>query len=157
MPVTIAIRNLDAVMRTIGTDIKPAIRAASLAIGEEIRGKLAVYPGPVKYPIQWASEKQRRFYFAMRAGKLPYVRNSDAQSQRIGPSWTTARRGDIGAVVGTRATYAPWVQDSERQQPFHRNTGWITDKAAVGLVQKAGHLKDIITDAIMHALGQRGR
>lgn len=107
-----------------------AVKAITRGVAEVLKGKLAQYPGPVAKPIQWASRKQRAWYMAARKGMGPYRRNSDPWSQRIGPSWTTENRG-LDAAVGTRVTYAPWVQSAEKQQPMHRNTGWITDRGAI--------------------------
>jgi len=102
------------------------------AIAEALKGIISRYPGPVHKPIQWASPAQRTAYIAQRraAGLGPYRRQSDPFSQRLGPSWATQNRGN-DAVVGTRVTYAPWVQDSKRQQPMHKATGWITDAEAI--------------------------
>lgn len=101
-------------------------------VAEELRDKIAKEPGPVSRPIRWASRKQKIWYIAARraAGLGPYVRNSDPWSQRLGPSWATANRGQ-DAIVGTRVTYAPWVQSEESQQPMHKATGWVTDKQAI--------------------------
>jgi hypothetical protein len=104
----------------------------------------------VRYPIQWASEKQRRWYFAHRAGDLPYVRNSDADSQRLGPSWAVEAQ-PFGVIVGTRATYAPYVQSAENQQPMHEATGWKTDEKAAEELIAGGAVPRIIETAILMA------
>lgn len=122
-----------------GARLQERTQAAALAIGEGIRANLARYPGPVKYPIRWASRKQRFYVLrVLRADLGPYVRNSDPQSQRLGPSWTVEPAGRYGAVIGTRVTYAPFVQSAERQQPFHRETGWVTDRQAVDEYRQSG-------------------
>lgn len=107
------------------------------AIAEALKGYLAKYPGPVAKPIKWASMRQMIWYTNARkaAGLGPYRRNSDPWSQRLGPSWATANRG-IDAVVGTRVTYAPWVQSDKQQQPMHKATGWVTDKQAIEKAQQ---------------------
>jgi len=108
------------------------IPAATRAIAEALKGILAVYPGPVKKPIAWASRRQMIWYTNARrkAGLGPYTRGSDPWSQALGKSWATDNRGD-NAVVGTRVTYAPWVQSDKQQQPMHKATGWVTDKQAI--------------------------
>ncbi len=108
------------------------IPAATRAIAEALKNIITVYPGPVHRPIVWASPAQRAAYIAKRreAGLGPYVRNSDPFSQRLGASWATANRGN-SAIVGTRVTYAPWVQSDKQQQPMHKATGWVTDKQAI--------------------------
>ena len=106
------------------------VKALTRGIAEDIRTRMAVTPPPVHYPIQWASAKQRRAYFAKRKGNLPYVRESDSWSQRLLASWTTENR-DVNAVVGTIVDYAPWVQNAQQQQPMHKATGWVTDEQAI--------------------------
>ena len=121
-----------ALIRKLSRFHPEVIPGATRAIAEALKGYLAKYPGPVKKPIQWASPAQRTWYINARkaAGLGPYRRNSDPWSQRLGPSWATANRG-MDAVVGTRVTYAPWVQSDKQQQPMHKATGWVTDKQAI--------------------------
>ncbi len=143
--------------RRLNVDLMPAVRTAAVVIGEELRSHLAVYPGPASHPIKWASERQKRFYFAMRRERgLPfgYTRNSDPMSQRLGPSWTVART-QSGASVGTRASYAPWVQSSEKQSAQMKATGWITDQQAVEAVQRSGMIKQAVLQAIVAQLKMR--
>lgn len=131
MSVTFEIKGLDKLLRKLSKPrFEQAVQSITRGVAEVLKGKLAKYPGPVAKPIQWASRKQRAWYMAARKGMGPYRRNSDPWSQRIGPSWTTENRG-LDAAVGTRVTYAPWVQSAEKQQPMHRNTGWITDRGAI--------------------------
>ena len=130
MNLSVTIHGLDKLIAKYGKGADPIIKALTRGIAEDIRARMAKYPGKVKYPIQWASDAQRRAYFAKRKGMGPYVRQSDSWSERLGPSWATENRG-LDAVVGNKATYAPWVQSKERQQPMHKNTGWVTDKDAI--------------------------
>ena len=130
MNLSITIHGLDQLTAKYGGGAGPIIKAVTRSVAEAIREKIARYPGPVHYPIQWASRKQQAAYFAKRKGNLPYVRQSDGWSERLGPSWTTENR-DLGAVVGTRVTYAPLVQSAEKQQPMHKATGWVTDEQAI--------------------------
>lgn len=78
---------------------------------------------PVKYPIQWESDRQRRAFFATDGfgGGIPYRRTG-----RLLEKWEiTSSPIDSGiAVTATNAApYAPYVI-GDRQQRFHRNTGW---------------------------------
>jgi len=119
-------------------DRKRNILTALLLLGEATRGKLAQYPGPVKYPIRWVHEAQRRAYFAkMRlfGERPPYRRGISRGSQRLGKSYVVVPTSR-GVVVRSRASYSGYVQSAQRQQPFHKRTGWITDKRAVELVVK---------------------
>ena len=154
MTVTISIKNLIPVQLKLAVGVKPALRAASLAIAEEVRTEMARYPGPVAYPIRWASAKQRRVYFAKRRGiGLPYVRQSDPMSQRLGPSWFSARHGDVGAKAATRVSYAPYVQNYLKQQPMHKATGWRTDKQAAEIVIRSGVVRKHIVAALRKQFG----
>ena len=148
--VTLEIKGLDVLMAKLGQGATPVLRTLTRGIAEEVKGEIARYPGPVKRPIQWASDKQRRWWFATRrkAGLGPYVRNSDPWSQRLGPSWATAQRGETSAVVGTRVTYAPWVQSARLQQPMHANTGWVTDEQAVKTVNESGEVENMLRDIL---------
>lgn len=130
MNFTVTINGLDKLVAKYGKGASTIIKALTRGIAEDVRARMAKYPGDVKYPIQWTSPAQRRAYFAKRKGMGPYVRQSDSWSERLGPSWATENRG-IDAVIGTRVSYAPWVQSKERQQPMHKNTGWVTDEDAI--------------------------
>ena len=130
MNLSVEIHGLDKLIAKYGRGADPIIKALTRGIAEDIRARMAKYPGKVKYPIQWASDAQRRAYFAKRKGMGPYVRQSDSWSEDLGKAWASENRG-LDAVVGNKASYAPWVQSKERQQPMHKNTGWVTDEDAI--------------------------
>ena len=132
---TFEVVGVDQLIAKYGKGADPIIKALTRGIAEEIRERIAVYPGPVQYPVQWVSERQRRWYFANREGDLPYTRQSDSWSERLGPSWTTENRGR-DAVVGTKVKYAKYVQSWEDQQPMHADTGWVTDDDAIEGAQR---------------------
>ena len=146
---------------SLGRKLEPAVIARALDATLEgcanvVLANIAKYPGPVRYPIQWASERQRRYYFWMRrkAGlSLQYVRGSDAMSQRLGASWAVTRSGQLAWTVGTRATYARFVQSAANQQPFHSNTGWKTDQQAATEFVQSGKVVQIAGMAIKSELG----
>lgn len=158
MTVAIRVKGLAEVKRMLGADYKPAMRAATQAIAKQVEGEVARPPGPVTLPIEWASERQRRFVMARkrREGMGPYKRGSSAGSQDILHRWAVGRRGDVGAVLANTATYAKWVQSAKFQQPFHHNTGWPTDEAALRKVVESGAAKRIMAQAIIGALRRRG-
>ena len=153
--ISIKIVGLEEVARKVNVNLKPALRASTFAIGEEIRNNLTKYPPRRHDPVKWTSRKQRIYYFAMRRKKglpLGYTRGNDPMSQRLGASWATAHKGDTDAVVGTRVKYARWVQSDKDQQPMHKETGWITDKQAIEKFKSSGKAGRIVRDAIMHAV-----
>jgi hypothetical protein len=98
---------------------------------KRIQQQWTPYPGAVRYPIQWASDKQRRAFFATNGfgGGIPYRRTRNLQK-----SWVFAideyPNGEE-VSIGNTADYARYVIGAE-QQPFHSNTGWprIDDEAA---------------------------
>lgn len=113
-----------------GAAIPAAAQAASIATAKELQAEARPYPGPAVHPIEWASEKQRRFYFVMRRERgmpIGYIRQSDAMSdamsERLLLSWVVEPYGTTGALLKNNATYAPFVI-GDQQQPFHANTGW---------------------------------
>jgi hypothetical protein len=140
---TFEVVGIDKLIAKYGQGADPIIKALTRGIAEDIRERIAVYPGPVQYPVEWVSEAQRRAYFAKRKGLGPYTRQSDSWSERLGPSWATENRG-IDAVVGTTVSYARWVQSKEHQQPMHKNTGWVTDEDAI-----EGAQRDNVAERVM--------
>jgi hypothetical protein len=149
----ITVTGIEDIQRRLSVDLRPALQAAAVGIGQLIRAPLAATPPPAHKPVIWASQRQRRWWFAHRreAGlPLEYTRNSDPESQRIQAKWTVQPTKD-GAVVGTTVTYAPWVQSAEKQTEQHKSTGWVTDEEAIRQLD-IEDAKRIVTDAIMHAL-----
>lgn len=134
----LTIDGLDAIQRLLaglsGPGLEKTLQRAALKIALEAKRKIASYPGPSSSPVKWASEKSRRYYFAMRrkAGlDAKYTRISDPMSQKLRQSWAVEPWGDTGAVVGTRVTYAPYVVGEKDQQPQHKATGWKTEADVV--------------------------
>lgn len=148
MQVEFEIHGVEQLVRKFGKGAVPIIQAVTRGVAEQVRDAIAKYPGPVRYPIRWASEAQRRAYWAKRRGLGPYVRQSDSFSERLGPSWATETRGQFDALVGTRVSYAPWVQSADRQQPMHAATGWKTDAEAVEEVERSGAAERLLKDAL---------
>ena len=74
-------------------------------------------------------------------------------SQTLGRRWTKAvqNRGTRG-VVGNNATYAPYVQDAERQAAAHTAHGWDTIQAVVG--RQKGRVVQLLQAAIHKVLNQ---
>ena len=86
---------------------------------QEVDERLAFDPGPVQYPIEWTSEKQRRAYFAtdgFGAG-IPYVRTFGLQRR-----WHVEVLNDTIAIYNDSDIAIYVIGD--RQQKFHKNTGW---------------------------------
>ena len=82
--------------------------------------------GPVVYPIRWASERQRRAYFATNGfGRgIPSVRTN-----RLVNTWTDMiliRDGELTVTAQNGVPYREYVT-GDKQQPFHERTGWYDD------------------------------
>lgn len=103
-------------------------------------------PGTPKYPLRWASDKQRKFVMAKlrRDNNLPYRRTG-----KLAAGWQVSieRNGDTFAmVVSNPASVAKYVYGSlaqnrnaalRFQQPFHQDTGWQAATDTVSYWQQA--------------------
>ena len=90
--------------------------------------ELRYTPGKVKYPIQWASEKQRRWYFA-NAAQIPYQRTGNMVA-----AWkagVTVGDDAVAMFVENKSKALKYVT-GKRQQPFHANTGWPRHEETIG-------------------------
>ncbi len=84
-----------------------------------------VYPGPVKYPIEWTSERQRRYYFAV-------VAEYDSDGNVIAYQRSGTFFDDVDVFfnpdtfnlnITNNNPVARYVI-GDNQQKFHKNTGW---------------------------------
>ena len=105
--------------------IKPAIRGTLLPfVRMAVKRDLMKEPGPVVYPIEWTSDKQRRAFFAtdgFGAG-IPYQRTHD-----LAAAWDItfdASDAGFGTVTVENPSDAAEFVYGHRQQGFHINTGW---------------------------------
>lgn len=126
--------------RTIKTFLNRSLLPQYL---KRIQQQWTPYPGAVRYPIQWASDKQRRAFFATNGfgGGIPYRRTRNLQQ-----SWAFAIEdfpNGAEITIGNNADYARYVIGAD-QQPFHANTGWARiDDEATALT---GELTDEVID-----------
>lgn len=85
-------------------------------------------------PQPFVSEKQRRYFFAaLRDGtiKVPYRRSKHLnRSFGDGP---VAQDGGLTQVIGTTASYAPFVVGVQSQSRYMRGLGW---QSAADVVEK---------------------
>ena len=114
---------------------------------DELLADFQIEPGPVTYPIQWASARQRRYVMAqIRSGAIraPYVR-----SHAVSKGWQIAViyvPGELSQIeLSNMAEHFTFVEGL-RQQPYHRNTGWFQALDKVETWQK------VLTDRIETAL-----
>jgi len=106
-------------------------------VREEVERKLAVEPGSAAHPIQWQSEKQRRYVLGYvlkrdsRGNIIPYQRTHDFARgwfSDVDLSTMTISIGNSAMTQGSpnwppQPLYPFLV--GERQQAFHKNTGWL--------------------------------
>ncbi len=113
-------RNIKQIPRRLNNSLKGQKgRLANRALS-----KLTKEPGPPIYPLRWASERQRRAYFATNGfGKgIPYQRTGKLQD-----GWDVDfqpdQEGGTIALVNPVA-YMRYVQGNQ-SQPFHEDTGYV--------------------------------
>ena len=108
-------------------DLPDHIKKAGLeAVAAELeRDKQSLVPGAVRYPIQWTSDRQRRYVMAMlrEQDNLSYKRTGETVNS-IHFKYGQGGGSDYVAAE-TESPYAPFVV-GQYQQKFHRNTGWKT-------------------------------
>ena len=90
---------------------------------QQLLDELRQYPGKVKYPFRWKSERQRRAFFATDGFGfgIPYVRTNALKE-----GWTTHirdRRDGVIFEVVNNTDYAEFVV-GDWAQPGHIATGW---------------------------------
>lgn len=149
---SIKIEGLDRLQRRFNRNLKPAFRRASLATAEVIRDKIAKYP-PATIANSTANPGGRWYQrgYGPRWARKDGSVGGRKTSEQLGQSWTSKQKG-IGAIVGTKVSYAPFVQAASFQAGFHRGRGWMTDRRAVLEIIKQGAVKRIFTKAILHEL-----
>jgi hypothetical protein len=135
-----------AISNLMGPQLDKFKSRATYFVAVELKHVMTKYPAGKHSPVIWASEKARRFYFWQRRSKgypLEYTRRSDPMSQRMHLSWGI-RKKPTSATLGSKATYAPYVQSSQYQTAQHEASNWTTDEQAAQKIVADGTLKRII-------------
>lgn len=149
---------LDAFASSTEEQLFAAAQAAYERIEAPLASALRAQPGPVKYPIDWTSERQRRAYFATNGfgSGIPYKRTGG-----LSRSWVVSGERDGASyrvVVATDVPSAKYVVGSLRdvivgrqryQQRFHVNTGWFVAADVVG------YWFDVFLDDLLKELSKR--
>jgi hypothetical protein len=99
-------------------------------------------PNAVKYPIQWASEKQRRAFFATDGfgGGIPYKRTGKLANNSTLIAAQTADGGTVILQIPSPGQYVFGNFRGQYQQPMHRNTGYPS-----GVIIRRDTLNDVNT------------
>ena len=153
--IAIRIVGLDRVKAALGTDFKPAISSATLAIAKQVEGEVAPYP-----PATAANSPSARRWYERGYGPRWRTQAGDVHgrktSQDMRHRWATARRGSVGALVRNTATYSPYLHEAARQVGWAGRRRWVTDEAAIRRVVDSGAARRIVVDAVMGALRRKG-
>lgn len=102
------------------TKVKPVLQ-------KQVDATFGRDPGPVKYPIEWTTEKQRKAFFATDGfgSGIPFKR-----SNQLTDSWVVVvgyqLRENLITLYNPKS-YAQFVYPGSRQQRFHARTGWGRD------------------------------
>ena len=146
---------VEALDRIGGDRLVRLVQRATFKIATHTKSLLMRYPGPPHHPVKWASDKQRKWWFASRRkANLPpdYTRISDPWSQRLKDKWMV-RAVKLGSSVGTPVIYAGYVMSQEKQSAQHKATGWQTDADVVAEVERSGVIEAVFEGEIEAAIG----
>lgn len=113
------------------------------------------YPGKVKRPLEWQSQKQRRAFFATNG----FGRGFGARrTGRLRSGWQVKLRYDTNEGLLKLTNDAPyaWYVQGSAQQNFHRNTGWtrvdrLIDSAQKQFVEQVIDAWIEVTDSVSQA------
>lgn len=119
-------------------NVSQRLGPALVAAGEHLRDNIDVYPPPVKRPIAWTSQKQKRYVLA-NVKPLPYRRQS--HKNKLAKSFRLKLR-KTSVELFSLAPYAQYVIGT-KQQRFHKNTGWVNVADVAQREQQ--RVKEIIT------------
>jgi hypothetical protein len=143
---TQALENLEAFVDQFADVAYMAFEETVADIGPVLLQELQDTPPKPTYPIRWASEKQRRAFFATDGfGRgIPTRRTGKVQAGWQGE--ITRNDGTFSYAVFNAVSYAPFVYGSlaqnrtaalRFQQPFHQDTGWQAATDTVSYWQNA--------------------
>lgn len=117
------INKLVGVVKNLERIVSASVEREQYETGDYLLAELRQYPGPVKYPILWKSERQRRAFFASNGfGRgIPTQRTN---ALRDGWKLVTETGSEGARLMVTNLTdYEQYVTGND-QQPFHTRTGW---------------------------------
>jgi hypothetical protein len=133
------------------------VYAGLKSAGLYLKGKVAKYPPRKRITIAqvggWASERQRRWFFAaLRSGEIqvPYKRGISPSSQALGRRWTMQHfKSAFQVVVGNNVSYARFVM-GDKQSRMMDMIGWETvDEVAA---KETKYVREYVYKAVMKAI-----
>jgi hypothetical protein len=161
MATSVRIEGLDKLRAALGDlaaskALRPILTAAIL----HLKGLIAVYPpsSEANKPRGFVSKGNNRWYergFGSKWARKDGSIGSAQTSETLGRSWTEAvDPAGKWAQVGTKASYAPLVQDRDEQAAFHKDRGWLTAQDV--LDDNTDDIVGKIADAVSDILAKAG-
>lgn len=98
-------------------------------VGDEYLKELQTEPGPVRLPITWASDKQRKAYFATKGfgHGIPYQRTHNfVRNWKLIVVYPPG--GKPAEIYFRNDSPARRYITGAEQQPFHQRTGWYKEQ-----------------------------
>lgn len=168
MTVTVRVTGIKELQKALDGDFRKVMRTATLSIAREVHQVVHAYPSMSQantpgqrrwyqrgWGPKWQSNPARRP--KQLRGRIPVTYGPDWAGYNISEdlehSWTVRNKG-VGAIVGSRATYAPAVHHYKEQMRKHGQRGWVTDKEAVRRVVASGAVDRIMRWAVKRKLGR---
>lgn len=138
-----------------GQQIVTAMQAATKAAAAIGQDRIAAYPPVRRRKVTFASDKQRRGFFArLRSGaiEVPYRRGTSPGSETLGRRWHIRPSGSIAHVLTNDASYAPLVHGADDQAAYHKGN-WKTDEELAVALRNDGTFWIVIEQALSAQLG----
>jgi hypothetical protein len=138
-----------------GRSLERAMSAATKAAAAEGQDRIARYPRPRRRKVTFASDRQRRGFFArLRSGQIevPYRRGSSPGSETLGRRWSIQPSGRFNHVLRNDASYAALVHGADDQAAYHAGN-WKTDEGLADELRSDGTFEQICEQAFSAALG----
>lgn len=132
-------RKLRESLKQVPEEFQKKITRETTAMVNDAVEEFEKYPGPVRYPIEWTSKRQRRWYFWSRGGFYGPARPDTFQPYKrtgsLAEGWRVLRQGNQyeSSLLFTNGNDHLIYVMGKYQQKFHKNTGW----RSLALVQDA--------------------
>ena len=154
---TITITGVDEIIAALAAiDPKTLATPIGVAVAEEARNIISVYPSASRKSQPFKSAASRRFFFAaLKRGEIevPYRRGGKG-SQGLGRKWTVSPTAD-GAELTNAASYAALVQSKQEQAAYFRGN-WKTDADVANELESSGKAAQVAEDIVQAAITKAG-
>ena len=155
--ITVTTEGLEETIAALEKIVPEALaQVIGVAVGEEARNIISVYPSASRKSQPFKSAQSRRFFFAaLKRGEIevPYRRGGKG-SQGLGRRWVVNPTSS-GAEVTNSASYAALVQSKQEQAAYHRGN-WQTDQDVATQMGSGGKVAEIAEDVVQAAITKAG-